>query len=74
MTDRFCAACGDSVTAVYPCKFVFWDGRIVDQNICPECMKTGTLTIDLSRLNLISIVLTTWRAKNKWRKRGGSER
>ena len=62
----WCAACGDSVTAAYPCKFVFFDGRVVELNICPECMKTGTLTLDLPRLNFSSIILTSLGAKKKW--------
>ena len=74
MTPIFCAACGDNVKAAYPCKFVFHDGRVVDLNICPDCMKTGTLEIDLPRQNLVSIVLTTWAAKKKWRERGLREK
>ena len=69
MNNLFCDACGDVVKAVYPCKFVFHDGRIINLNICPDCMKHGKITIDLPRMNLVSIVLTSWEGKTKWRKR-----
>lgn len=69
MLPLFCDACGDNVKAVYPCKFVFFDGRIVDLNICPNCMKYGKLTIDLPRTNLVSMVLKTWKAQRLWRQR-----
>jgi len=66
----WCEACGDEVRAAYPCKFVFWDGRTIDLNICPDCLKHGKLIIDLPRKNLVSIVLTKLTAKRKWKKRG----
>ena len=69
MNHLFCAACGDQVKAVYPCKFVFWDGRVIDLNICLGCMKHGKITIDLPRMNLVSIVLKSWAAKKKWSER-----
>ena len=66
----WCEACGDIVLAVYPCKFIFHDGRELPLNICPGCMKHGKLVIDLPRRNLISIVLTKLKAKAAWKKRG----
>lgn len=66
----WCEACGDEVVAAYPCKLIFFDGRVLDLNICPDCMKYGKLVIDLPRRNLISIVLTKLKAKESWRKRG----
>jgi len=69
MVNLFCDACGDIAKAVYPCKFVFHDGRTINLNICPDCMKHGKITIDLPRMNLVSIVLTTMEAKRKWKKR-----
>ncbi len=65
----WCDACGDIALAVYPCKFTFHDGRELPFNICPPCMKTGTLTIDLPTKRLASIVLNKLGLK-KWRKRG----
>jgi len=69
MSKLWCDACGDEVTACYPCKFTFHDGREIGFNICPQCMKHGTLVIDLPRRRLIAIVLTTMEAKREWRKR-----
>lgn len=69
MVNLFCDACGDIVKAVYPCKFVFHDGRAIDLNICPNCMKKGKIRLDLPRMNLVSMVLTSWEGKRKWGKR-----
>jgi len=66
----WCDCCGDIVIAVYPCKFVFFDGRELNFNICPECMKTGTLKINLPKMNLVSIFLNNITKKEKWKKRG----
>ena len=65
----WCDACGDIVPAVYPCKFIFHDGLTINFNICPQCMKYGSLMIDLPRKRLASIVLNKLGLK-KWRKRG----
>lgn len=83
MKHLFCDACGDSVKAVYPCKFVFHDKdkegnqRFVDLNICPECMKYGKITIDLPRKRLVSIVLNRLKSskpKRLWKKRSESKK
>ena len=76
MKHLFCDCCGDQVKAVYPCKFVFPDGREAPLNICLGCMKTGTLEIDLKRLNYITILKKAFEiihrkgtARERWRKR-----
>jgi len=72
MNPLFCDACGDQVKAVYPCKFVFHDKRFVDLNICPQCMKYGSIKINLPRKRLVSIVLGKLvgkKAKKKWNER-----
>ena len=56
-THLFCEECGDSCKAVFPCKFVYYDGLAVDVNVCPDCMTKGTLTIDLSRKRLVAKIL-----------------
>jgi hypothetical protein len=58
MKHLFCDCCGDSVNAVYPCKFVFHDGLTCEFNICLECMEKGTLKIDLQRKRLVSKILS----------------
>ena len=65
----WCDCCHDIVIAVYPCKFVFHDKHEIALNICPDCMKTGVLVIDLPRRNLISVVLSNIIAKKKWKKK-----
>ena len=57
MSHLFCDCCGDSVKAVYPCKFVFHDGLSCDFNICLDCMNNGTLEINLQRKRLVSKIL-----------------
>ena len=57
MTALFCDCCGDSVVAVYPCRFVFHDGLTCEFNICLDCMEAGTLEINLSRKRLVSKIL-----------------
>ena len=70
MTILFCDACGDQVTAVHPCKFVFHDRLTINLNICPDCMKYGKLEIDLPRKRLVSIVLNHGLMRWKQRVRG----
>jgi hypothetical protein len=57
MKRLFCDCCGDSVIAVYPCKFVFHDGLTSEFNICLDCMETRTLEINLKRKRLVSKIL-----------------
>lgn len=57
MEHLFCDCCGDSVVAVYPCKFVFHDSLTCNFNICLDCMETGTLKINLKRKRLVSKIL-----------------
>jgi len=57
MKHLFCDCCGDAVKAVYPCKFVFHDRLTCDFNICLDCMKNGTLKINLKRKRLVSQIL-----------------
>ena len=57
MKHLFCDCCGDSVTAVYPCKFVFHDRLTCNFYICLDCMETGTLKINLKRKRLVSKIL-----------------
>lgn len=63
----WCDCCGDIVIAVYPCKFTFHTGYEIPINICLDCMKTGTLMINLPRRNLISIILKTLNEKEQER-------
>jgi len=49
--------CGDNIKAVYPCKFVFHDGLTLDLNVCPDCMRDGTLTINLGRKRMVAGIL-----------------
>lgn len=55
----FCDCCGDSVTAVYPCKFLYHDGLMVDFNVCLECMEEGTLEINLWRKRMVAKIKLT---------------
>ena len=57
MKHLFCDCCGDTVVAVYPCKFVFQDGLTSEFNICIDCMETGTLEINLKRKRMVSKIL-----------------
>ncbi|TET26173.1 MAG: hypothetical protein E3J73_04960 [Candidatus Bathyarchaeum sp.] len=57
MKHLFCDCCGDSVKAVYLCKFTFHDGLTCDFNICLDCMETGTLKINLKRKRTVSKIL-----------------
>jgi len=54
MQPIFCDCCGDLTKAVYPCKFVFHDGLIVDLNVCLDCMENGTLEINVGRKRLVA--------------------
>ncbi|PVX25538.1 MAG: hypothetical protein CW716_07815 [Candidatus Bathyarchaeum sp.] len=58
MKHMFCDCCGDSVKAVYPCKFTFHDNLTCEFNICLDCMEKGTLKIDLHRKRLVSKILS----------------
>ena len=69
MKTLFCECCGGLVNAVFPCKFVFHDGLEKDFNICLDCMKTGTLKINLPRQRLISQLLSRIAARRLWKKR-----
>ena len=76
MKHLFCDCCGDAVKAAYPCSFVFHDKIVVPFNICPDCMKTGVLQIDLSRKKLVSSILKRLespKTKSLWRKRIGGK-
>ena len=53
----FCDSCGDNVKVVYPCKFIFHDGIVVDINICLECYDSE-LVIDLGRKRLVGKILS----------------
>jgi len=57
MKHLFCDVCGDNIKAVYPCKFVFHDGLTLDLNVCPDCMRDGTLTINLGRKRMVAGIL-----------------
>lgn len=57
MSRLFCSCCNDLVKAIYPCKFVFHDGLIIDLNICVDCMNHGILAIDLSRKRMVASIL-----------------
>ena len=64
MKHLFCDCCGDSVRAVYPCKFVFHDGLACDFNICLDCMERGALRIDLKRKRIVSKILNKLSKRN----------
>jgi len=65
----WCDCCGDSVKAVYPCKFIFPDGEEIPFDICLDCRKNGKLIIDMKRQKTISIFLKNMKSKDSWRKR-----
>ena len=72
MTTLFCDACGDQVKVVYPCKFIYHDGLTIEYNICLDCMKNGTLEINLPRKRLVANVLKRLTPKRLWRNRGNA--
>jgi len=69
MNPLFCECCGDNVKAVYPCKFVYYDGLEVKLNICLDCMHDGELVIDLKRKRQVARILKDLSVKNRWRTR-----
>jgi len=69
MKHLFCSACGDHVNAVFPCKFVFHDGLTKDFDICLDCMKTGTLEINLPRQRQVAQIIYRIAARRLWKKR-----
>jgi len=65
----FCDCCGDSVKAVYPCKFVYHDRLEVKLNICLDCMYDGEPVINLKRKRQVARILKDLSVKNRWRTR-----
>jgi hypothetical protein len=64
MCELFCDCCGDSVKAVYPCKFVFHDGVTLTFHVCLDCMEHGTLEINLCRRRLVAKILQRLKRSN----------
>lgn len=65
----YCDSCGDEVKVAYPCRFIYHDGVAVSFNVCLDCMKSGTLEIDLCRKRLVAKILKGLSGKEKWRQR-----